>query len=190
MVLAQRVVKADLRLPITGFGLLDWAYRREFVRAAGEEEWAVLGEKSQSIIARAGEMFGGGMAHGAINGRLDVHIDALRVDKFCYDNCSSTLYWHVTVNAEKGKPVPASFDVARVTKCGPKYKDPFSQRFLKMYDVTRNWVGCEVEYDAMPDEEINAALEKQAWLHGQFLALLDALPELGLEKWRVEGRGA
>jgi hypothetical protein len=183
-------VKADLRQEITGFGLLDWAYRKECVRAAGEEEWAALEGHGMSILARAGNVGLKGMSHGAINGRLDVHIDALRVDKFVYDNCSSKLYWHVTVNAEAGRPVPATLALPRVTRCSPRYHENNLQRLVKTYDKDRHWVACEVEYDAPSDEEVSSALKKQAWLHGQYLALLDALPELALDKWKVTDRGA
>lgn len=174
--------KADLRRDITAWRLLVWAYRDECVRAASSEVVRQAGSNGLALL-RMGET---GIGGGTINGLLESHLDALRVDAFVGDwmtPLKGGRDW-IAAAAERGRPPVLPERLPRL-RAGPEING--KGKVVEFYPLSgrREAYLCPVVWEGWSDAEIEAYRQR----HVLFLALLPALAGLALEKWRVTERG-
>ena len=173
--------KADLRREITAFGLLDWAYRKECVKAAGEQEWTdILGYAPSSIAKMAtGDI---GVGHGTINGRLDVHVDALAVDAFVRKTAGDH-YEMLTLYCEKGKAVPHP-DFLPIRKLVPAKR--LTLDGIEKVKMIRDPVSHRMQPLLVWDDGYDdLAIAKWCLVYKAYIDVLVGLLGLKLELWKV-----
>lgn len=177
-----KVVKADLRQPITAWKALVWAYADECVRVATNSDYrrADLGYSSVDLE-------GAGGSGGAINGFLEAHEDALAIDETvrAWFDFNGTYYHRLAVAAEKRRPLPQACDL-------PALRVVPERKVNGTIKIEYNSAGrhgtphyCLVLYDGYTADELAKVQE----LHDLFIALLDIMPGLKLGKWRITERG-
>lgn len=191
--------RASSRREISAWGALDWAYRREYVRAgiqAYERRIAGGGGSSWAAIINAGNNCSrGGILHDA----LPVHRDALAIDAclraaFCGD---VRQYLQVVKLVESGRqPLPYIDPPLRPHR--PMPDAPLKRRLRKgvesfevppVYDIHRHQTYCVVKWEGFSAAEIAEREAAQQALYAMIVALLDVMEGWSLETMVVVGRG-
>lgn len=179
-------MKADLRREITAWGALVWAYRHEFVRAAGDSQALRYADTDYAQSPMETEKVGGGL----INGALHVHEDALAIDALVwrwFDGSAQTRFC-IARHAERETPPPRQLDLV-LQRIVPKYR-PNGALWME-YPPRGRQVPylCVLDYVGEPADVIEKKQRRQAELHALFLAMLDWMAMLSLSKWKIVGRG-
>lgn len=187
MVLARQVLKADLRQPITAWKALVWAYADEHVRAAGEEYNYHSVAKETSSTGRLMNM-GVVQGRGAINGRLDCHLDALIIDiklREWLDDVDPGYYPGLAKAVERRRRVPMACELTPLHAVPVRRVNGMIKEEYKRMGRHDRASYCLVEWEGYSAEELSAAQQ----LYDLFIAFLDVMPSFELEKWHIKDRG-
>lgn len=186
MVLARRVVKADLRAEASAWAVLVWAYADECVRAAGEEYRDSGPVRETSSTGRLMNM-GLVQGRGSINGRLDAHADALAIDKKLrlWFDFNPNYYAGVAMAAEKRRRVPMGCELPPLRVVPHRrVNGAIKEEYTRMGRHDKP-AYCLFDLEGCSGEEMAAAQQ----VYDLFIAFLDIMPGLKLSKWRVTQRG-
>jgi hypothetical protein len=186
-----KLIKADLRQPTTAWSALVWAYRVENVRAAlmySADQAALDGGASclAGLVDRVSSD-----RRGLINGRIDAHEDAVRIEGLVAAHVPAASYLQVVRAAEAG--VLPVWDVPeRPLRCVPKMKQtPWGEVPELVYPVTGRNVPylCLIDFTGLSNAEWMRKKEAavDAWL--DMIRVLDLITAAPLVKWRITGLG-
>lgn len=179
--------KPDFRRDISAWGALKWAYADQSVRAATHcgSEPAFYCSNGLALM-RVGET---GIGGGAINGLLEAHPDAWAIDNLVANWFDEWPEWRngVAVYAESRRLPPSVEQLPRFKVDGPKLNAKNNPVVLYSARGGRSAYLCPLE---VSEGATQADIDRHAAFLAMFNAMLDIMPGLKLEKWKIVSSSA
>jgi hypothetical protein len=180
---------SDLRREISAWRALVWAYADEVVQAASNVPASWYADLGYSSVAFDRERVGGG----TINGRLEVHEDALTIHGklWAWFGKDGEAIARVVRAAERRQPLAPSITVERVRLVRLWDQRDETKPAMRKHRINGETVDvyCFVEFEGPTEEQ---ALKREAdyrVFYASFLAFLDAMPGFPLTRWKITERG-
>lgn len=187
--IVQKTVKRD----VSALWMLDWAYRKELVRCAGDEQVAAyLSKDDRSSWQWVMGAAVGSSGRGSIAGHLDVDEDALRVHVFVLKRCGHELARQTMLCAEKGVAVPSEWR-GRPGRYVPvmRVRRGIEEPVVYIDPTTRRPYLCPMVWDGGPRPEVCDRLRiQQIEIYANWIALLHVMVAgLAVDKFNLVETG-
>ena len=186
---SDQLPKADLRREITPWRALVWAYHDEALRAATNGLTADQRDRPGSADNGMAEVrYGERMARGTVGGWLPAHEDAFAIDAWLWWACGgrdgAKPYQRIVAAAEKRVPIAPRIDVPLI-QCVPVLNKRGEPKLIYPMGRTDRAYLCVITFEGVPREKAEALQRAHAAFYELFTAVLVAMQDVSLVKWRV-----